>query len=100
SAFVGVATHGGMEVSLRAADVYLSRPGVTPVLALVMASRETMKVLRRNLVFSLVYNLAGGAAALLGYVNPLVAAVLMPASALTVFLSSIHGTRSLRRSLR
>ncbi|MCM2279722.1 MAG: cadmium-translocating P-type ATPase [Oligoflexia bacterium] len=100
SAYVGVAVHGGMEVSLRAADAYLARPGVGPVLELVTAARESMKVVRRNLAFSLVYNVIGGGAALLGWVDPLFAAVLMPLSALTVFVSSIAGTRTMRRALR
>ena len=100
SAYVGVAAHGSMEVSLRAADVYLSESGVMPVVNLVVLSRETMKVIYRNFVFSLLYNFAGGLAAVLGLINPLIAALLMPASSLTVFLSSLMGTRKLRRLMR
>jgi Cu2+-exporting ATPase/Cu+-exporting ATPase len=96
SAFVGVAVHGSMEVSLRAADVYLSESGVMPVVELIEVARETMRVIRRNFTFSLFYNTAGCLAAILGWVNPLFAAVLMPASSLTVFGSSLLGTRKLR----
>ncbi|MFO1519833.1 MAG: heavy metal translocating P-type ATPase [bacterium] len=100
AADVGVAVRGSMEVSLRAADVYLSEAGVTPVADLIEVSRETMKVIRRNFIFSICYNLAGAVAALTGWVNPLFAAVLMPLSSLTVFSSSLLGTRILRKTGR
>lgn len=96
TAYVGVAVQGSMEVSLRAADVYITRAGVAPVLALVEIARETMKTIHRNFAFSLFYNLAGGLAAATGHVTPLFAALLMPLSAFTVFSSSLLGTRKLR----
>jgi heavy metal translocating P-type ATPase len=97
SAYVGVAVHSGMEISMRAADVYHRVPGVMPVVHLIRVSRETLKVIHRNFAFSLVYNLIGTVAAITGHVSPLFAAVLMPISALTVFAYSIVGTRKLRR---
>ena len=38
----------------------------------------------------------GITAALLGYINPLVAAILMPLSSTAVVLSTIYGTKDLR----
>jgi P-type Cu2+ transporter len=43
---------------------------------------------RRNLVISLVYNVVGVSVAMAGLLDPLVAAVLMPMSSLTVIVSS------------
>lgn len=96
SAWVGVAVHGGMEISLRAADVYVSQPGIGPVVTLIRASRETMRVIYRNYTFSLFYNLIGGGAAVMGLMSPLFAAILMPISSLTILTSSWRGARSLR----
>jgi heavy metal translocating P-type ATPase len=100
SAHVGVAVHSGMEVAMRAADAYLFSPGVSPVYRLHGIARETMRVIYRNFVFSLLYNLVGGAAATLGLVNPLFAAILMPISAFTVLISSMVGTSKLRTLTR
>jgi Cu2+-exporting ATPase/Cu+-exporting ATPase len=100
AAFVGGAVHGGMEVSLRSSDLYCRRPGITAIPALIVVSRETMKVIRRNFGFSLVYNAIGIAGVLAGFVTPLFAAVLMPISALTVFVSSVSGTPALRQALK
>jgi cation transport ATPase len=51
-------------------------------------ARRTMGVIRRNLVFALLYNAAGTALAMSGRIGPLAAAVLMPLSSLTVITHS------------
>ncbi len=93
---VGVAVLGAMDISLRAADVYLTTPGLVPVEKLIILSEQTMKVIHRNLALSLLYNLASVAAAFMGYINPLVAAIIMPVSSLTILISTVIGTKELR----
>ena len=88
AATVGVGVHGGAEAALAAADVYLSRPGLSPVVELLEGSRRTLGVIRRNLVFSLGYNLVAVSLAMAGLMHPLVAAILMPLSSITVVVSS------------
>ena len=95
-ASVGVAVLGAMDISLRAADVYLSTPGLVPVVKLVTLADETMKVIRRNLVLSILYNSLSVTAAFAGLINPLVAAIIMPVSSLTVLISTLIGTKKLR----
>ncbi len=85
---VGIAVHGGTGASIVAADIVLTREGVTPLLDILDGARRLRRVIRRNLAFSLVYNVAAGTLALLGFVGPLLAAVLMPISSLSVVLSS------------
>ncbi|MFA6109246.1 MAG: heavy metal translocating P-type ATPase, partial [Candidatus Latescibacterota bacterium] len=85
---VGVAVHGGAGASILAADVVLTREGLSPLLDLLAGSRRVLAVVWRNLGFSLAYNLIGAGLALAGLVGPLLAAVLMPISSLTVILSS------------
>jgi Cu2+-exporting ATPase len=86
---VGIAVHGGAGASLAAADVVLTRPGLAPLLAVVVGAHRLIGVVLRNLLFSLVYNLTGATLAILGLVGPLLAAILMPISSLTVILSSV-----------
>lgn len=93
---VGVAVLGAMDISLRAADVYLTTPGLIPVEKLIILSVQTMKVIRRNLVLSILYNLASVVAVFMGLINPLVAAIIMPLSSLTVLVSTVIGTKELR----
>lgn len=90
AATVGIAVHGGAEASLAAADVYLSRPGVGPVAELLDASRRTLGVIRLNLAVSIGYNATAAALAMTGVITPLIAAILMPASSLTVLTLSFR----------
>jgi Cu2+-exporting ATPase len=90
-ASVGIGVRGGAEACLATADVYLSRPGLEALVRLVAGSERTLRVIRRNIAFSLVYNLAGAALAVSGRIDPLLAAILMPLSSLTVVLASWRG---------
>ncbi|GAX61837.1 cation transport ATPase [Candidatus Scalindua japonica] len=94
---VSIAVQGSVETCLVAADIYVTRKGVSPVKDLILLSKNTFRVIKRNLVFSFIYNFAGGVAALLGYISPFTAAILMPASSIIVLSSSALGTRFLRR---
>ncbi|MBK8914977.1 MAG: heavy metal translocating P-type ATPase [Phycisphaerales bacterium] len=84
AAHVGVAVRGGAEASLAAADVYLNRAGLEPILEMSELSVRTMRSIRRCLVASLAYNLFGVSLAAAGWLNPLIAAIMMPISSLTV----------------
>jgi len=85
AASVGVAVHGGAEASLAAADVYMSTaPGIRPIVELIHGSRRAVRVIKRNLCVSLLYNLLAASLAIVGVINPLIAAIMMPISSLTV----------------
>ena len=89
AATVGIAVHSGAEASLAAAPVYLGRPGLESIEELMQASRSTCQTLRWNFAASLGYNVLGVTLAMAGWINPLVAAVLMPISSLTVIALSL-----------
>ena len=89
AADVGVSVQGSMQQSLAASDIYITQGGTAGLPHLFRIAEKTFGTIKRNLGFSIVYNLAFGVAALLGYVNPLVAAVLMPASSVTILASTL-----------
>ena len=97
AANVGVGVHGGAEACLATADVFLARPGLTPLRELIEGAERTTGVIRRNFAFSLAYNAIGASLAVAGLLTPLIAAVLMPLSSLTVVIASWHG-RTFARS--
>ncbi|MEZ5417525.1 MAG: heavy metal translocating P-type ATPase [Vicinamibacterales bacterium] len=84
---VGVAVHGGTGASIVAADIVLTATAWARswTSSTAPAARH---VIVRNIAFSLVYNATAASLALAGLVGPLLAAVLMPLSSLTVVLSS------------
>jgi Cu2+-exporting ATPase len=93
---VGIAVHGGTGATMVAADIVLTREGVAPIIDLLDGARRLRGVIRRNIGVSLIYNAGASALAFFGLVGPLMAAVLMPVSSLTVILSSaLSGTFAL-----
>jgi P-type Cu2+ transporter len=88
AASVGVGVHGGAEACLATADVYLANPGLASLVTLTDGASRTIGVIRRNIAFSIGYNIIGATLAVTGTITPLIAAVLMPASSLTVVLAS------------
>jgi Cu2+-exporting ATPase len=89
AADVGIAVAGGAEAALGVADAYMTHRGLMPVVELFEGARRTMRVVRRNLWFSLAYNVLFATLALTGHISPFVAAVIMPLSGLTVLASSV-----------
>ncbi len=84
AASVGFAVHGGAETCLKAADVFATRSGLLPVVAAVRGSARTLAAIRRGIVISLTYNVVGIALAALGILSPLLAAIMMPLSSISV----------------
>jgi Cu2+-exporting ATPase len=90
AATVGVAVHGGAEAAMAVADVFLAEQGIDALDRLFRGATRTMSVIRRNLTFSLIYNVVGATLAMGGWIGPLTAAILMPLSSLTVITYSFR----------
>ncbi len=84
AADVGVAVRGGAEASLQASPVYLASGDLLSIIQLIDASAATINVIRRNFRVSLCYNFLAVTLAMTGIINPLIAAILMPISSLSV----------------
>lgn len=95
AATCGIAVAGAAEVAIEAADVYLRTPSIDGIAATLAGAQATMATIRRNLKVSLFYNSIGGTLAVAGLIHPLLAAVMMPVSSLSVLSSSL-GSRAFR----
>lgn len=96
NADVGVCIGGSVDLALEVSDIYLSTYDISKVWDLFVISHETIKLIKRNLLFSILYNITGITLAMMGLISPLVAAIFMPISSFTVLVSTIVGTRKLR----
>ncbi len=91
---VGLAMGSGSASSLLVADGVLSSPSLAPVVAGIRAARACRKAIRGNQARSIAYNITAVTAAAAGFINPLVAAVLMPlSSAMVIWGASRVETR-------
>jgi Cu2+-exporting ATPase len=98
AASAGIAVSGAAEIAIEAADVYLRSPSIAEVWATAAGAQATLATIRRNLRFSLVYNLLAGGLAVGGLIHPLIAAAVMPLSSLTVLASSLRSKAFRERS--
>ncbi len=89
NAGVGIAICGSLDVSLRAADIYLTQPNLESIIKMFKISKLTKNAIYRNLMFSVIFNVVSGFLAATGEMTPLIAAVLMPVSSLSVLMSSL-----------
>jgi Cu2+-exporting ATPase len=81
---VGVAMGTGAASSLLVADGVVSQGSILPIEVGIRAARACRRAIRLNQARSIGYNVLAVSAAAVGWVNPLVAAVLMPLSSLMV----------------
>lgn len=93
-ASTSIAVKGSLEVGMNSSEVYLKNSDIELVTPLLSMAKAGTKTIKRNLSFSLIYNIAGAALAINGSIGPLQAAILMPLSSLTVLGSSLWGTRA------
>jgi Cu2+-exporting ATPase/Cu+-exporting ATPase len=88
---VGVVVQGGLELSMQSSDVWLAKPGISGVWQMLILARNTKRVLRRNVILSITYNVITISLAFFGILSPLTAAILMPLSSLAVLLNTMAG---------
>lgn len=92
AANVGVAVRGGAEVSLQAAPVFVSSGRLSGIEQLIHGSERTTRLIHRTFAVSLGYNLFAVGLAATGYITPLIAAILMPISSVSVLALTLAST--------
>ena len=93
---VSIAVQGGLGAIQSAAGVAVLRPGLAAVTDFFFLGRKLQQMHRINFIFSTLYNSIAGGLAIAGLMNPLIAAIVMPLSALTVFISTFLFVRHLK----
>ncbi|MEM6468121.1 MAG: heavy metal translocating P-type ATPase metal-binding domain-containing protein [Planctomycetota bacterium] len=84
AADVGIAVRGGAEVSLQAAPVFVASGRVGSIVELAEAAVRCRWLIFVTFAVSLSYNLVAVTLSIAGWISPLVAAVLMPISSVSV----------------
>jgi Cu+-exporting ATPase len=90
TADLGIAVGTGSDVAIEAGDVVLMSGDPERIVTALALARRTFKTIRQNLFWAFGYNTAAIPLAVLGFLNPMVAAGAMAFSSVSVVLNSLR----------
>ena len=88
AANVAIAMGSGTDVSIGAADIILKTNDVGKVVELLRLSRQTLRTIKGNIVFSMLYNVLGISLSAVGIFIPALAVIFQEAGCFSVMLNS------------
>ncbi len=86
---IGIAMGSGTDVAMETGSIVLMRDDLADVVRALRLSRLTMRKIRQNMFWALVYNVLGIPLAALGMLNPMLAGAAMAASSVSVVGNSL-----------
>jgi Cu+-exporting ATPase len=84
----------GTDTAIASADITLMRPQLQSAISALNLSKNTLRIVRTNLLWAFIYNVIGMPIAALGLLNPMYAGGAMAASSLFVVLNSLRLNRT------
>jgi heavy metal translocating P-type ATPase len=97
-AHLGIALGKGAEIALESSDAVLLQGKLNRLLDLLNTGEKTNKIIRENLFWAFSYNLITVPLAVIGWIHPVISAILMSFSSLLVVFNSMRIGRDQRKA--
>lgn len=89
TADIGISIHSGTDTAIETADIVLLNDDLTAIPYSIKLSRLTMRKIRQNLFWAVIYNAMAIPFAATGHLNPVIASAAMALSSLCVIMNSL-----------
>ncbi|MCB9802970.1 heavy metal translocating P-type ATPase [Candidatus Nomurabacteria bacterium] len=87
---LGIALGAGTDVAMESGNIVLMQNDPRAVLSAIKLSKKTFKIIKQNLFFAFIYNVVAIPLAALGYLSPMIAALAMSLSSVSVVSNSLR----------
>jgi len=94
-AHVSVSPANGTDIAQAASDIVLRGNGLAALPYAITVARRAQRLALQNISFSLIYNMVAVPAAVLGFVTPLIAALVMASSSIIVILNALRAGKEI-----
>lgn len=90
TADLGIAIGTGTDIAIESSDITLINGNLNSVVAAINLSKKTIRTIKQNLFWAFVYNTIGIPFAALGFLNPMIGALAMSFSSVSVISNSLR----------
>lgn len=94
TADLGIAIGTGTDIAIESSDITLVKGDLISVVSAIKLSKRTIRTIKQNLFWAFVYNTIGIPFAALGFLNPMIGALAMSLSSVSVVSNSLRLKRA------